>query len=296
MAAMAITRLDGVCIEGHHLSVTLAKRDKDKGIANKPCANLYVANLPTKFEEVDLQAIFSTFGPIHSCRILRYQDTGLSKGTALIRFERLEDATAAKEALHCCSVGKAALPLEVKYAESKEDRLLRRDESGKAVPARPAEEDGTDDLATLRTYVAGVVEHYNSQWDHAVHRAPAPPSPNAPAVPPPSADCAPLPSPDGAMDRITPPSSCTSHVSHPGSSCGYEDVDGDRPEKRAPPSQDRPPSPPPSRLNPLAAPYVPRAGARDRTRLELTILESLADRLVRMDAAQLAQLSTLLSV
>eukprot|EP00667_Euglena_gracilis_P012919 EG_transcript_13296 len=129
MALEAIAAMHGKEFEGSCLSVTLARRDKDKGIHNQPSAILYVANLPQKLNEGDIQKLFSKFGSVLSVRLLRYPDTGASKGIALVRFSSLDHAMTAKDAMHCTVMHKNGLPLEVKYAESKEERLSRRDEA-----------------------------------------------------------------------------------------------------------------------------------------------------------------------
>ena len=79
MAQAAITNMDAKSIEGSYISVRLANRDKDKGIHNKPSSNLYVANLPQKVTELDLRIIFSRYGDIHSLRVLKYPNTGMSQ-------------------------------------------------------------------------------------------------------------------------------------------------------------------------------------------------------------------------
>jgi len=169
MAAAAIAHLDGSSLEGYILSVTPARRDKDKGIESKPSANLYVANLPARYDEPDVQMLFEPYGPIHSLRILRFLDTGASKGTALVRFETMRDAERARNALHCALLGKHTLPLEVKFAESREDRLLRREERG-GLPQPPEDPDSDDNFEELRTYVSHVVRQCNATWQTAVLR------------------------------------------------------------------------------------------------------------------------------
>eukprot|EP00667_Euglena_gracilis_P001574 EG_transcript_1574 len=137
MAQAAIKTLDGKQVDGSKLSVRLANRDKDKGIDNKPSSNLYVANLPQKVTELDLRMLFSRYGEILSLRVLKYPNTGVSKGTALVRFVTIEDATRAKEALHCMPLQGQDLPLEVKFAETKEEKMSRRDDRGHGKVATP---------------------------------------------------------------------------------------------------------------------------------------------------------------
>lgn len=172
MATNAIKTMDGKNIDGSMLSVRLANRDKDKGINNKPSSNLYVANLPQKVTELDLRMIFSRYGDIHSLRVLKYPNTGVSKGTALVRFVSLDDAIRAKESLHCLPLHGQDLPLEVKYAETKEEKLSRRDNrsNNPAQPKVTSEAAPTSPFAfgqhkESMAHVAEVIERYRQQWN-----------------------------------------------------------------------------------------------------------------------------------
>jgi len=130
-ARTAISVMDRQPIGDTVITVRLARRDKDKGINNKPSTTLYVANLPLTFNESDLRSIFSHYGEVRSLLIFKQPDIGASKGSGLIRFTNLAGATAAKEALHCTQIPGHDLPMEVKYAESKHDKQLRSEGNAK---------------------------------------------------------------------------------------------------------------------------------------------------------------------
>lgn len=164
MAQAAITAMDGRMVDGTKISVRLANRDKDKGITNKPSSNLYVANLPQKVTELDLRVLFSRYGDIHSLRILKYPNTGVSKGTALVRFVSIEDATRAKDALHCLPLQGQDLPLEVKFAETKEEKVFRRDDRGHADAQSASRADPDQDASLPRL----ATEEFNGEWNGVV--------------------------------------------------------------------------------------------------------------------------------
>eukprot|EP00667_Euglena_gracilis_P018651 EG_transcript_19829 len=120
MAQHAIAQMDGQEVAGCRVSVRLAHRDKDKGIRAKPCTRLFVANLSPKIPEPELQLLFGKYGSIRWMRMLR------SKGAALVEFVDLASATAAKAALHHSLLQSTGALLEVKFAESDEDRTARQ--------------------------------------------------------------------------------------------------------------------------------------------------------------------------
>jgi hypothetical protein len=137
-AARAVAAMDGREVSGVKLCVTLARRDKDKGVQSRPSPSLYVANLPQKLTEADVHALFSKFGAVQAVRLLRFPDTGASKGVAIVRYSTVEQAERAKGALHCAPLLPYGAPLEVKFAESKEERLSRLDPStSSASSSRP---------------------------------------------------------------------------------------------------------------------------------------------------------------
>eukprot|EP00667_Euglena_gracilis_P001507 EG_transcript_1507 len=124
MAQRALKEMNGLVFHGRQLKVRMAHRDKDKGIANKPSANLYISNLPKHFTEEDLADVFSPYGTIISLVVLKHPLTGQSKGIGLVRFSSVGEARRAKELLHGIPL-QADSPMEVKYAENDKDRSLR---------------------------------------------------------------------------------------------------------------------------------------------------------------------------
>eukprot|EP00667_Euglena_gracilis_P008986 EG_transcript_9121 len=301
-AQSAISAMNDAEVEGFRLAVTLAKRDKDKGVSNKPSTNLYVANLPKRVGEADLHVIFSRFGRVLSLRILRFQEVAGNRGTALVRFERVDDAVQAKEALHNLPLHGTELPLEVKYAETKEDRKSRIGQ-GVLAKKKKGRAEKADNIHELVAYVSGVVHQCEQFWDATVrnerHDRPRLPPVDLPAgFPPHSKEPKRLDVLLGSgfrppEDDRSPPSSPRSHSSrsHSGNSGGD---DPDFPGAL---------QPGPSKLNPFAAPFVPRPPAHvgaplaEPKELEPSppLAEDLAARIVQMDAAQLAKLSTLLA-
>lgn len=126
VAQAAIAGVNGMLFEGKRLVVRLADQDKDKGITSQPSDNLYVANLPKHFTEVDLTAIFSPYGQIEMLVVLKHLATGQSKGSGMVRFAAIEDAIRCRDALNCSTLPGLDYPLEVKFAESKTDKQQRQ--------------------------------------------------------------------------------------------------------------------------------------------------------------------------
>uniref|UniRef100_A0A7S1JA44 RRM domain-containing protein n=1 Tax=Eutreptiella gymnastica TaxID=73025 RepID=A0A7S1JA44_9EUGL len=124
MAEAALQKMNGMLYQGRQLKVRMAHRDKDKGVNNKPSANLYVSNLPKHYTETNLRGVFSVYGNIISLVVLRHPLTGKSRGIGLVRFSSVGEARRAKESLHGMTL-QPNCPLEVKYAENDKDRSRR---------------------------------------------------------------------------------------------------------------------------------------------------------------------------
>jgi RNA recognition motif-containing protein len=60
---------------------------------------LYVGNLLYEVDENALRDLFMQFGNVTSAQIIRYRDSGRSKGFGFVEFENEEDAAKAIEAL-----------------------------------------------------------------------------------------------------------------------------------------------------------------------------------------------------
>ncbi len=61
---------------------------------------LYVGNLLYEVQDQDLNDLFSQYGALASASVVRYSDTGRSKGFGFVEFENEEDAQAAVDALN----------------------------------------------------------------------------------------------------------------------------------------------------------------------------------------------------
>eukprot|EP00882_Tetradesmus_deserticola_P002382 GHRQ01002541.1.p2 GENE.GHRQ01002541.1~~GHRQ01002541.1.p2 ORF type:complete len:342 (+),score=117.56 GHRQ01002541.1:178-1203(+) len=82
-------------------------------------SNLYVANLPTSVDtEPALRNLFSTYGKIESCRLVR-NSRGDGKGSfAFVKFSSINEASAAIAALNNAQVGTSVLEVKVADADA----------------------------------------------------------------------------------------------------------------------------------------------------------------------------------
>ncbi|KAJ3693283.1 hypothetical protein LUZ60_008763 [Juncus effusus] len=92
---------------------------------SKMNSNLYLKNLDDGICDEKLREIFSEFGAIASCKIMK-DETGRSKGTGFVNFESYDDAEKALEEMNGKLVG--TKPLYIAFAERKEDRRARLQE------------------------------------------------------------------------------------------------------------------------------------------------------------------------
>ncbi len=61
---------------------------------------LYVGNLLYEAGDEELNQLFSQFGPVTSARVIRFHDSGRSKGFGFVEMENAEDAQKAIDALN----------------------------------------------------------------------------------------------------------------------------------------------------------------------------------------------------
>lgn len=87
-------------------------------------SNLYVANLPTSVDnEPALRNLFSAYGQIESCRLVR-NSRGDGKGSfAFVKFSSIDEALAAIAALNNAQVGSSVLEVKVADADAGRPRL-----------------------------------------------------------------------------------------------------------------------------------------------------------------------------
>ncbi|CAN7132712.1 polyadenylate-binding protein 2 [Brassica rapa] len=85
-------------------------------------SNLYVKNLDPSISDEKLKEIFSPFGTVTSCKVMR-DPSGISKGSGFVAFSTPEEATEAMSQLSGKMV--ESKPLYVAIAQKKEDRRVR---------------------------------------------------------------------------------------------------------------------------------------------------------------------------
>ncbi|KAI7729408.1 hypothetical protein M8C21_010246, partial [Ambrosia artemisiifolia] len=90
--------------------------DKSQGL------NLYIKNLDDTIDDEKLKELFSSFGTITSCKVMR-DPNGTSKGSGFVAFSTSEEASRALVEMNGKMV--ASKPLYVALAQRKEDRRAR---------------------------------------------------------------------------------------------------------------------------------------------------------------------------
>ena len=115
------------------------KDDKKDFIPAEPNPKLFIGGLAWAAADEDLQKAFAPFGELISASVVRYPDTGRSKGFAFVEYAELEDAVKAKEEMD----GKELLgrAIKVDFARPREKR-----EDRPSAPSAPvASSDDSDE-------------------------------------------------------------------------------------------------------------------------------------------------------
>eukprot|EP01004_Peranema_trichophorum_P009985 NODE_873_length_2285_cov_46.009713_g745_i0.p1 GENE.NODE_873_length_2285_cov_46.009713_g745_i0~~NODE_873_length_2285_cov_46.009713_g745_i0.p1 ORF type:complete len:370 (+),score=39.79 NODE_873_length_2285_cov_46.009713_g745_i0:66-1175(+) len=129
-AQAAVKAMHGVWVDGRWMNVKMANRDKNKGLRNQPSNNLYLCNLPKHFTQAEVKGLFQSI-PISNMTILKDSRTKESRGVALVRLPSLNYAMTAIETINGLLLPGHDRPIEVKYAESEEEKMIRKSpESG----------------------------------------------------------------------------------------------------------------------------------------------------------------------
>jgi RNA recognition motif-containing protein len=87
-------------------------------------SNLYVANLPTSIDtEPALRSLFSAYGQIESCRLVRNSRGDGNGSFAFVKFSSINEALAAIAALNNAQIGSSVLEVKVADADAGGPRL-----------------------------------------------------------------------------------------------------------------------------------------------------------------------------
>jgi RNA recognition motif-containing protein len=103
------------------------RRDDRDETPAEPNPKLFIGGLAWAATDEDLVAAFSPFGEIDTEKtsVVRYPDTGRSKGFAFVVYSTTEEATAAKDAMDGKEI--AGRTIKVDFARVSADRAPRRD-------------------------------------------------------------------------------------------------------------------------------------------------------------------------
>jgi RNA recognition motif-containing protein len=100
-AAQAIQQLNGVELHGHILSVTEARpRPESSAGRGMPPSRLFVGNLPYDATGAELQALFSSVGPVASVFLPVDRESGKPRGFAFVDFSARAHAEEAVRRFH----------------------------------------------------------------------------------------------------------------------------------------------------------------------------------------------------
>ena len=80
----------------------------------EPNQKLFIGGLAWAATDEDLNEAFAPFGNVVSASVVKYPDTGRSKGFGFVEYETVEEATKAKEGLDGMEI--AGRPIKVDFA------------------------------------------------------------------------------------------------------------------------------------------------------------------------------------
>ena len=86
-------------------------------------ANLYMRGIPKSWTEEDLKQGCAKYGEIIQARILKDQDSGESRGTGFVLFNRKDEAEACRSEMNGVVLPGGAEPMVVKVAEGNEQKV-----------------------------------------------------------------------------------------------------------------------------------------------------------------------------
>lgn len=118
-AARAIQTLNGFQMQNKRIKVAYA-RPSGEEIKN---ANLYVRGIPMSATEEDIHQVFSKYGQIIQCRILKDNIGNKNKGVAFVLYDLREQAEKASQHLNGQIFPGSNEPLSIKFAEDNAKKL-----------------------------------------------------------------------------------------------------------------------------------------------------------------------------
>ena len=100
-------------------------RDEDF-VPAEPNQKLFIGGLAWAATDEDLKSAFAPFGEVVSASVVRYPDTGRSKGFGFVEYSTVEEATKAKEELDGKEIAGRAIKVDfARPAKKREDREER---------------------------------------------------------------------------------------------------------------------------------------------------------------------------
>uniref|UniRef100_A0A8C4SBM6 CUGBP Elav-like family member 2 n=1 Tax=Erpetoichthys calabaricus TaxID=27687 RepID=A0A8C4SBM6_ERPCA len=112
-------------LPGMHHPIQMKPADSEKSNAVED-RKLFIGMVSKKCNENDIRVMFSSFGQIEECRILRGPD-GLSRGCAFVTFSTRAMAQNAIKAMHQSQTMEGcSSPIVVKFADTQKDKEQRR--------------------------------------------------------------------------------------------------------------------------------------------------------------------------
>ncbi|XP_037022123.1 CUGBP Elav-like family member 1 isoform X3 [Artibeus jamaicensis] len=111
-------------LPGMHHPIQMKPADSEKN--NVEDRKLFIGMISKKCTENDIRVMFSSFGQIEECRILRGPD-GLSRGCAFVTFTTRAMAQTAIKAMHQAQTMEGcSSPMVVKFADTQKDKEQKR--------------------------------------------------------------------------------------------------------------------------------------------------------------------------
>jgi nucleolin len=89
----------------------------------EPSTRLFVGGLAWAATDEDLKEAFAKFGEVVSANVVRYQDTGRSKGFGFVEYSSIEEATKAKDEMNDKEI--LDRPVKIDFARPRKEREER---------------------------------------------------------------------------------------------------------------------------------------------------------------------------